>query len=846
MGAFKNMTSGLTVRNRGRSRETWYRWLPRLALLLGLTGLFASLYCFHNARKTSEASGNYQNQVSELQQLSGQMRSQWTRGAGRESMQPQVAKFWYTHDELQGGTSGVDLPQESARLANNVMQAFEQWLQSVPQSDFPEGVANTSEGVANTSEQNLSAAGAASSASLGDDLGYLTEATGALRARLAKLGSPEVQIEPAGHLFQLSLTLRKRLIENVGATSEELRATRGPWLVFDQILERLEAMLGTREITDSEAVQLTSDIRAMQVALDGRLGAIFSGDSTVAEAEANAALEAAAAAAAGENQQLMTDLATRHDLLDDTIESLQVEVANSPRADSLWYTLGLLSGLLGTGILTLLALGLMRSLVRERARQVVTHDQHEESILQLLNEISRLAEGDLNTRATVNEGITGSIADSVNYAVSELRRLVGTMSTSAERVQIAVEETGTTARQLANASVVQSREISRSSAYTQAMASTMQQLSTRSSEAKAIATRSLELSSSARAEIKKTAGNMQSVKQQTAEANRVMNRLGDSSMQISRSIKLIDQVAEKTRLLAMNTAIRARGRNADSSASLVSDMAEVAEQIQGLSNRLGQSAGEIETLVSVVQQDVAATVEYMQAIDHEVDSVAGQTEKAAKSLEQIEAVSTRLDSIVSSIDERTQRQNKVIGQLSSNMGVINDVTRHSAHGLQLSASSLEDLRLMASELKDSVAEFSLPETDQQAIRLRVEEIRNHEHVGAHSETMVARFHDNELTMSASQSMPQNNSGGSSKAINLGGTRSGIADTDHFDERTIAIESEIAAAVATSANEYNDNRKAKSRVKNHGEPGRNSDAGSDTSSELDSTQVIDESVKGTRQ
>lgn len=785
MKALKKLTSR-SVSSGGDRSQRFQNLIPWLALLLGLTGLLASLFCFNNARKASEASANYPYHVSELQRASTRLRAQWASGEGRDSMQPQINQFRQAHAELQGSVTGVELPQESARLAGNSMQAFEQWLQLVPQSGFPGSA------LATAADAPVSESAAGGSASLSEDLGYLTEVTAALRARLAEIGAANLQIEPAGHLFQLSLTLRKRLIESPNALPEELRAARGPWLVFDQILQRIEAMLGTREITDDNAVQLTGDIRSMQVALDSRLATVFSGESSLAEAEAAAELQATAAQAARENQQLMVDLAIRHNLLDDTLDTLEGEVSGSSDANSLWFTLGLFAGLLGTGILTLLTLGLMRSLKQQRNQQVAIDNSHEESILQLLDEISRLAEGDLNTKATVSEGITGSIADSVNYAVTELRRLVGTMSTSAERVQVAVEETGTTARQLANASVVQSREISRSSAYTKAMANTMQQLSARSSEASAIATRSIELTATARTAVEQTAGSVQSVKQKTADANRVMDRLGDSSRQISRSIKLMDQVAEKTRLLAMNTAIRARSRSADSngSSALASDMAGVAEQIQGLSNRLGQSAGEIETLVSVVTQDVAVTVNHIHAIDKEVDDVAGQAGRATESIQQIEAISQRLDKIVGDINDRTQRQSKVIGQLSGNMGVINDVTRHSAHGLQLSASSLEDLRLMASELKDSVAEFSLPENDQQTIRRRVDEIRSHAHVGAHSETMAARVNDFDDLLASGNASPSN-----TKAV------SGVdeLDTDHFNERTIAIETAIAEARGATAN-----------------------------------------------
>lgn len=749
------------------------RFLPWFALALGIIGLLASFFCFNNARKVSTANGERQYQVGFMQRLSSQLRDSWNDGEGRDALQQPIDQFRQAHGELRGSSA---LPDEQARLVGNTSLAFEQWFDQLPATAF----------VAGDELLQPLAGEVGAPTSLDQDLGYLTEVTAALRARLAEIDSPNLQVEPAGHLYQLAVTVSKKLQLNTG-DGEPVLAIRGPWLVFDQILERIEAMLGTSEITDTEAMQLISDIRSSQVALDARLSPVFSGQSTLQEivlADAEVQVETENQFA---NQQIMDDLATRHNLLDDTLDALENEVASSRGNDSLWFTLGLLSGLIGTAILSLLALGLMRNLLLERSRRVETDHSQEESILLLLDEISRLAEGDLNTRATVNEGITGSIADSVNYAVTELRRLVGTMSTSAERVQVAVEETGTTARQLANASVVQSREISRSSAYTTAMANTMQQLSTRVSEANAIATRSVELSASARESVEQTEGRVQTVKRKTAEANRVMNRLGDSSSQISRSIKLMDQVAEKTRLLAMNTAIRARSSGSGSSSSLASDMAQVSEQVQGLANRLGQSASEIETLVSVVQQDVAATLDNMTAIDNEVDSVASQAEHAAKSLHQIEAVSQRLDQIVGSIDERAQRQQQVITKLSSNMNVINDVTRHSAHGLQLSASSLEDLRLMAAELKDGVAEFSLPQSDQQAINQRVQEIRDHVHVGAHSETMASRV-DPDLE-SGSQALQ---SKGNTQAANR--QTSAAVDTDRYDERTLAIESHLSVAI----------------------------------------------------
>ena len=67
-----------------------------------------------------------------------------------------------------------------------------------------------------------------------------------------------------------------------------------------------------------------------------------------------------------------------------------------------------------------------------QTKELVAHDagleetlaDQQESILKLLDEMSALADGDLTVEAEVTDQITGAIADSVNFAVIEMRELV--------------------------------------------------------------------------------------------------------------------------------------------------------------------------------------------------------------------------------------------------------------------------------------------------------------------------------------------------------------------------------------------------------------------------------------
>ena len=96
----------------------------------------------------------------------------------------------------------------------------------------------------------------------------------------------------------------------------------------------------------------------------------------------------------------------------------------------------------------------------ERARKIQEENERNQmAILRLLDELGDLAEGDLTVNATVSEDFTGAIADSVNFAIDQLRQLVSAINVTAERVARASDQTQATAVELAEASESQAQEI---------------------------------------------------------------------------------------------------------------------------------------------------------------------------------------------------------------------------------------------------------------------------------------------------------------------------------------------------------------------------------------------------
>jgi len=75
-----------------------------------------------------------------------------------------------------------------------------------------------------------------------------------------------------------------------------------------------------------------------------------------------------------------------------------------------------------------------QAVVEKPAIRTVDSRANQNAILQLLDEMEPLAEGDLRVEATVSEAMTGALADAFNYAVTELRWLVGAIKGSAAQV----------------------------------------------------------------------------------------------------------------------------------------------------------------------------------------------------------------------------------------------------------------------------------------------------------------------------------------------------------------------------------------------------------------------------
>lgn len=376
-------------------------------------------------------------------------------------------------------------------------------------------------------------------------------------------------------------------------------------------------------------------------------------------------------------------------------DNMQVRPFSNP---SLYLAIAMSVGLL-------LVLG---ALIFEQTRanlrsQEISNESNQEAILRLLDEISDLGEGDLTVRATVTEDFTGAIADSINFAIEQLRKLVARVASTAESVAAASSETRATSMRLSEASEHQAEQVTKATESITDIAGSLAKMSGGAEELAAVAQSSVQIAHSGNKVVHNTIRGMDNIREQIQDTSKRIKRLGESSQEIGDIVSLINEIADQTNILALNASIQAAmageaGRG----------FAVVADEIQGLAERAAASTKQIENLVKAIQSDTNEAVSSMEQTTSEVVRGAQLTNDAGKALSEIQSTSENLARLILAISESANQQSLEANRVSGSMKVIQDISEQTLSGTTETGVAIGELAELAVSLRDSIADFKLP------------------------------------------------------------------------------------------------------------------------------------------
>lgn len=332
------------------------------------------------------------------------------------------------------------------------------------------------------------------------------------------------------------------------------------------------------------------------------------------------------------------------------------------------------------------------------------YDRNQNAILRLLDEIADLADGDLRSYATVSEDFTGAIADSINFAIDQLRDLVSRIHETSQEVARYTQDTQSITNQLAEASEHQAQEIAGASTAMNEMAQSIDQVSSNASESAEVAERSVQIASNGAQVVNRSIEGRDTIREQIQETSKRIKRLGESSQEIGNIVSLINDIADQTNILALNAAIQA-----SMAGEAGRGFAVVADEVQRLAERSASATKQIETLVKTIQTDTNEAVISMEQTTTEVVRGANLAKDAGIALDEIQKVSGDLANLIASISDAAKLQSASASHIATTMTVVQEITSQTTTATFDTARSVSELANMAESLRESVTDFKLPD-----------------------------------------------------------------------------------------------------------------------------------------
>ncbi len=336
---------------------------------------------------------------------------------------------------------------------------------------------------------------------------------------------------------------------------------------------------------------------------------------------------------------------------------------------------------------------------------IQTREEKEElqmQITRLLDEISTVAEGDLTVQAEVTADITGAIADSFNLMIEELRKTVMNIQAATNQTTVFVDQLVANNRQI---DLVSDRQANRVMAVTSSvneMNISIQRVSAAAGDAANVAQEARANARYGGEAVTKTIGSMNRIRGNVQETAKKIKRLGESSQQIGEIVKLIDDIADQTNMLALNAAIQAAMAGEQGKGFSV-----VTEEVRRLAQRSANATREIASLVKSIQDDTTAAVIAMEESTGEVVEGSKVADEAGKALSAIEQVVDELADLILNISAVSQQQASTSSSIAQSMVEISALTTEATNLRRKSSEVTALVARTADELRNSVAAFKV-------------------------------------------------------------------------------------------------------------------------------------------
>ena len=317
------------------------------------------------------------------------------------------------------------------------------------------------------------------------------------------------------------------------------------------------------------------------------------------------------------------------------------------------------------------------------------------------NTIAR--EGDLTKAVPVKSNDeVGQLARAFNEMIHNLSGLVKQIHDGGVQISASSVEMLTASEQQAKGSAEQAGAVTEISATVKKLATTSEEIATSADSVAEVAEQTLLSAQSGYETIGISINGMDEIRTATQGIAGKISALGQKSQAIGSIIETIDNIADRTDLLALNTAIEA-ARAGEAGKGF----AVLAEQIRLLSDNVMEATKQIRGVLTEIQDSINASVMAMEEGTNKVQRGVELANKVGGSFEEILSMIERITNSTKQITHSTRQQESASAQVVTAMKEIADVSQQSSVNARQTEATANELADLSQELERATEQFRI-------------------------------------------------------------------------------------------------------------------------------------------
>ena len=357
-------------------------------------------------------------------------------------------------------------------------------------------------------------------------------------------------------------------------------------------------------------------------------------------------------------------------------------------ATNRWYMIIISS------VMTLIVLTVIWRVIKKSATAPIT------GLVSLMGDI---ANGDLTQKIDVtSEDEIGELSENANKMVEDINNALSQVLATTKMVASSANELSKDSAQIVGGAKSQSDKSTNVATAMEEMSATVTEIAKNSGEAANASKEARDMAVKGGDVVKKTLDGMGRIASSVERSANTIKVLEKSSAQIGEIVKVIDDIADQTNLLALNAAIEAarageQGRG----------FAVVADEVRKLAEKTSKATKEIADMIKGIQVDTKNAVSAMDEGTKEGKAGVSLAIEAGAALDKIVETVKRVSDMIAQIATAAEEQSATTEEITRNIGSIAEVSKDTMTKAEASSSVTEEMKKLAEELESLVNRFKL-------------------------------------------------------------------------------------------------------------------------------------------